>query len=390
MAKEIVHYNMDDIESKGANINLIWGERSNGKSYQVKHKRAIFKYLYGIDKNHVSSYKDKNKIIENMIIRHSRFVLLRRWQEEIKTDKIEKYFADVDVAKITDNKYNCIVMYKKTLYLASYDFENAKAVKGEIIGYVMSLSTEQNYAGTSYLDVTDIIFEEFMSRSSYLANEPDKLMNLYSTIDRKRGTTRLWLVGNTISRICPYLTEWGLMNIITRQKQGDIDTLWVGTGDYDEDGKEIEVKIAIEYCKSTGNSSFVIGKHKNMLNKGEWQSDPQPHLPKSRKCYKLLYRIGFMYQSFKFIGEYLKDTESKERVWFIYPYDINKDFKDKMLVFSDVVKQSPYWQRNIYDLSIKNDKLKNLCKTFKENNIFYASDLIGTDFKQVIDFEIRR
>lgn len=97
-----------------------------------------------------------------------------------------------------------------------------------------------------------------------------------------------------------------------------------------------------------------------------------------------------MYQSFKFIGEYLMDTESKERVWFIYPYDINKDFKDKMLVFSDVVKQSPYWQRNIYDLSIKNDKIKNLCKTFKENNIFYASDLIGTDFKQVIDFEIRR
>ena len=95
-----------------------------------------------------------------------------------------------------------------------------------------------------------------------------------------------------------------------------------------------------------------------------------------------------MYQSFKFIGEYLQDIETKEKVWFVYPR--TKDFKDKMLVISDVIKQSPYWQRNLYDLSIKNDKIKNLCKTFKENNVFYASDLIGTDFKQVIDFEIKR
>lgn len=388
MSKQIVHYNMDKIESKGATINLIWGERSNGKSYQVKHKRAIFKYLQGIDKDHLCSYKDKNNVFERMITRHSRFILLRRWKEEITTEKIEKYFADVDVAKITDNKYNCVVMYKKTLYLASYDFENAKAVKGEIIGYVMALSTEQNYAGTSYLDVTDIIFEEFMSRSTYLSHEPDKLMNFYSTIDRKRGTTRIWLVGNTISRVCPYLTDWDLMSIITKQKQGDIDTTWVSTGDVDEDGKDIEVKIAVEYCKSTGNSSYVIGKHKNMLNKGEWQSDPQPHLPKSKKCYKVLYRFIFQYQSFKFICEYLKDKEDFTTVWFIYPY--YGKIKEKILVITDVIKPSIYYQRNIYDLSLRNERVKKLLKTFRENNIFYSSDLAGTDFKQVIDFEIKK
>lgn len=48
--------------------------------------------------------------------------------------------------------------------------------------------------GASYLDVEDIIFEEFMSRSTYLSNESNKLMNLYATVDRKRLKTRLWLV----------------------------------------------------------------------------------------------------------------------------------------------------------------------------------------------------
>ena len=125
-----------------------------------------------------------------------------------------------------------------------------------------------------------------------------------------------------------------------------------------------------------------------MMNRGDWQSDPQPHLPKSYKCYKMLYRIIFQYQTFKFIGEYLMDKENNDVCWFIYPYE--GEIKDKIIVFSDVIKTSPYWQKDIYNPLIKNEKLRDLFKTFKESNIFYASDLCGTDFKQVIDFEIRK
>lgn len=126
-----------------------------------------------------------------------------------------------------------------------------------------------------------------------------------------------------------------------------------------------------------------------MIDTGTWQTEIQPHLPKSKNCYKILYRIGFQYKGFKFLCEYLVDKENnKDQCWFIYPY-IN-DFSDDIIVFSDVVKISKYWQRNIYDLSIKNDKLRNLFLTFKENMIFYADDMCGTDFKQVIDFEIRK
>lgn len=385
--REKVHYNIDNIDSLGANINLIYGERSNGKSYQVKHKKGVLKYLEDTITYH-DNYTDKGNIIKECIKKGSRFILMRRWREEISSDLIEKYFDDVDIMKLTDNKYNCITMFKKQLYLSIYNNEDGKIKRVERIGYVVALSTEQKYAGGSFLDVTDIIFEEFMSRGIYINNEPDKLMNFYSTVDRKRGTTRLWLVGNTISKVCPYLTEWGLMDIIKHQKQGDINTLWIPTGEYDEDNIPVEVKVAIEYCMSTGNSSYVIGKHKDMLNKGEWQSDPQPHLPKSYKCYKILYRLVFLYQGFKFIGEYLMDNENKDVCWFVYPYE--GEIKDNILVFSDVIKTSPYWQKDIYNPLIKNDRLRDLLKTFKESNIFYASDMCGTDFKQVIDFEIRK
>ena len=48
------------------------------------------------------------------------------------------------------------------------------------------------------------------------------------------------------------------------------------------------------------------------------------------------------------------------------------------------------WQRDIYNISLPNKKLKELLMTFRDGNIFYSDDLCGTDFKQVIDFEIRR
>ena len=360
MKRDIKHYNIDKLVSYDADISILYGERSNGKSYQLKHKRAVIKYL------------ETGK----------RFVLMRRFREEITASNIEQYFNDVDVEKLTKGKYNCITVYRKQIYLSTFNSETFKTTRGEKIGYAVALSTEQNYAGGSFLDVEDIIFEEFMTRSRYLSNEPTKLMNFYATVDRKRGTTKLWLVGNSISRVCPYLYEWELSNIVAKQKQGTIEVKEIDAGNGDV------VKLAVEYCESTGVSSHTIGWNKDMMNDGSWQSSPQPHLPKSYKDYIVCYRIGFMYQSFKFIGELLQDKESKDICWFIYPYD--KDFSDNIVLFTDVIKPSIYYQRNIYDITIKNNNLQNLLNTFREDRIFYANDLVGTDFKQVIDFSIRR
>lgn len=372
--QKIVYYNLDELDNQNAQFNLLYGERSNGKSYQLKHKKGILPYL--------------ESCVKDSINNHERFMLVRRLKEEIKPEKIEQYFQDIDIYKLTDGKYNTFSLYKGKVYLAVYDPESKPQLKrGDFICYVVALSTEQTYAGASYLDVKNIIFEEFMARSGYLTNEPDKLMNLYSTVDRKRGTTRLWLVGNTISRVCPYIYEWDLHHIVSKQKQGTIECTYVKTGAVNEEtGEEEAIKIAIEYCKDSGRSSHVIGKHKAMLNTGSWQSDPQPHLPYSYNEYEMSFRLLFKYQNFMFIGErLLKDGEA---VWYIYPYKGKID--NDILVISDEVRTSRLWQRNIYNVSINNDVLHRLLDTFRESCIFYASDLCGTDFKQVIDFEIKR
>lgn len=365
-----IQYNLDPLLNRfpEALIYLIFGEKSNGKSYQVKHKAGI---------NHYVETKEKKKAVESFVNTGMRFILMRRWQADLSTTWIEQYFADVDVEKITNGEYQFITVYRKKLFFGK--LENEKIKRGEHIGYVVALSGEQHFSGASFLDCDRIIFEEFMERGSYLPNEPARLMIFYSTVDRKRGVTKMFLVGNTISRVCPYLTDWGLLNVIRNLKQGEMTKL-----DFVND--DTVVTIAIEYCKPSGGKKLAIGSASSMIDSGDWQTNPQPKLPKSKKCYKVLYRIGFQYMGFKFLGEYLQDDN--DLLWFIYPY--SGEFSKDLIVFSDVILPSRLWQKDIYNISIKNETLKKLLSTFKENCIFYSDDLTGTDFKNAIDFMIRK
>lgn len=111
MAGKQIHYNIDNIDKEDALFNIILGEKSNGKSYQVKHKKAVEHYLKT----------------------GKRFILIRRWREDISNLWIEQYFADVDVLKLTNGKYNCITQYRKVLYLSNYNLESSKVTRGEKI-----------------------------------------------------------------------------------------------------------------------------------------------------------------------------------------------------------------------------------------------------------------
>ena len=45
MAKIQRYYDISKILSKNADINIIYGEKSNGKSYQVKHEIGVKHYI---------------------------------------------------------------------------------------------------------------------------------------------------------------------------------------------------------------------------------------------------------------------------------------------------------------------------------------------------------
>lgn len=180
-----------------------------------------------------------------------KFILCRRWGADLTTSWIEKYFSDVDVKKLTKGKYTAITVWRKDLFFSNID-ENYKIKRGEKIGTCIALSQEQHFSGASFLDYDNIIFEEFMERGAWIKNESEKIQILYSTVDRKRGTTKVVMVGNTITKINPYLLDWNLLDTAKNLKQGEIAEVDTGTTYELEDGTIKNVTIALEYCRSSG------------------------------------------------------------------------------------------------------------------------------------------
>lgn len=136
------HYNIDKLLSVKANIYIIFGEKSNGKSYQVKNKCMI----------------------DNFIKNNMRFVLSRRWETDMSNSWVGQYFNDVDVAGKTNNKYTAIMPYRQCIHFANFDEKKGRLKPLEKIGYIMPLSLEQHFSSGSYLDVDVIVLEEAMER----------------------------------------------------------------------------------------------------------------------------------------------------------------------------------------------------------------------------------
>ena len=116
MAKQQKHYSIKNIREKNANYNIIYGEKSNGKSYQVKHEIGVIHYLKT----------------------GKRFILMRRWDLDISSLWILQYFADVDVERLTDGKYNCITSYRRELWFGNIE-SGGKVKRGEKIRLCYSI-----------------------------------------------------------------------------------------------------------------------------------------------------------------------------------------------------------------------------------------------------------
>lgn len=342
-------------EKEKSNFIFIYGGKSKGKSYQAKMELMINHYI-----------KTKR-----------RFCLLRRYGEEIDKTHTELYFRDIlnneDIAKLTDYKYNNIEYISAKVYF-SYVNEAGKTERREHIGYAIPLNQEQNYSSIlSEQDIDNIIFEEFQSRTTYLTNEVTKLMFLYSTIDRERGSTKLWFMGNAISKVCPYWAEFGILDIIKSQKSGTIQ-------DYVIDDK----KILIEKTKVFNNKKTTIGESANAISSGAWYAEKQPRIKMKDHVRGLLY-INFDFSGLKFLGE-LNQTDKKDYYWFIRPVEFFKYPKN----YTVTNRASPDRVTGYDIYKIGGERFQKIInKTFLKNKLFFSSNECGTDFKSACIFRIK-
>lgn len=352
MSKEkIKFYSLDRILSYKAQYNVIFGERSNGKTY-ASLKRMLKIY------------------VEN----GKQGALIRRWEEDFKgkrgTQMFEALVNNGVVTELTNGEWTKVKYYSHAWYLSKFDEELNKDVMDEKpFCFGFSISQMEHDKSVSYPNVTTIVFDEFLTRGVYLPDEFVQFMNVVSTIVRHRKDVTIFMLGNTVNKSCPYFNEMGLTNI-KNQEQGTIDLYSYG---------DSELRVAVEYCASISkekesNHYFAFDNPKlNMITGGVWEMAMYPHSPAKYKPSDIIFTFFIEYEADLLQCECVNLDGNK----FIFIHRKTTELKNSEndLIFSTDYKHLNNWSRRI--LRPKNKTEKIIMQFFKDEKVFYQDNEVG-------------
>lgn len=249
------YYDISGIDALDAVYNLIYGKRSNGKTFAVCRK-IIDAYL---DEDLPSAY-------------------LRRLDEMIKPKNLSELF-DPHIPYIiekTEGKYNSILYRSNGFYLCCYDGDIKISQDKKPFCRTYAINTAETTKGQDAGEVKYVFFDEFITRQFYLTNEFVLFQNLLSSIVRNRAGIKIYMVANTVSKYCPYFREMGLTRM-KDQKQGTIDVYTMGASG---------TKIAVEYSDAAGGGENVSqyfcfdNPELDMITSGAWEIALYRHIPR--------------------------------------------------------------------------------------------------------------
>ena len=349
-------YDLKTILSKNADYNIIFGERSNGKTYAVL-KRII--QMYG------------EKGIQGAII--------RRWADDFKGKRGASMFdalvANNEVSKATNGEWSDVYYFSGRWYLCKYDDGGTRTTDDRPFCYGFALTGMEHDKGTSYPGVGNVLFDEFITRSAYLPDEFVLFCNTISTLFRhadKIGDIpkKIFMCGNTVNKYaCPYYTEMGLKHIKEMQP-GTIDVYTYG---------DSKLTVAVEYAKPNKKGKetdkfFAFDNPKlHMITGGAWEIDIYPKCPCKVKPKDILLKYYIKFDSEllecdiilqddkAFTLIHRKTTELQER-----PTDI---------IFSTDFDPRPNYFRNI--VRPVNNVTDRIADFYRADKIFYDSNETG-------------
>ncbi len=345
--KQRDYWDRKPIMATGADIMMIYGQNCAGKSYQVKEE-----------------------CIE-AAMRGERFFYLRRMVTEVNQTKATLYFDDMPINKLTNGLWEGIEAWQGMFFFWRTD-EKGKKVKSEYIGAYDSVYNWQKIKSVAWVNFTVIDFEEFIAAGVYLEDEPTKLMRCITAIFRDHKG-KVFMLGNTISRVVPYFQEW--TPNVPKQEQGTIELYHM----HDEAGEGNDILIAVEYgghIKGTGPMFF--GQASKAIIAGEWDVVSRPKLPKDKLDYEMVYELVLSYQTFSFVLQLLVDPEEGIRLLYVYPYTGKRKVERRITdEFSDNLLTTRYFKDNRPE--------QYMVECIDNNRVVYSDNLTASDFNNVVE-----
>lgn len=345
------YYSYAKIDKIKATYNLIIGQRSNGKTFGACRK-----------------------IIDTYIKTGKPSAYIRRMEEMIRPTNLAGLFNPhlEHIEELTEHRYNHVVYWQHKFYLARYDEDDkGRWVKTaqDLNPFCMTyaISTAETTKGTDPGEVAMILYDEFITRQFYLANEFVKYQNLLSSIIRDRPNVQIYMLANTVSKHCPYFRDMGLYRI-SQQEQGTIDVYTMGKSG---------TKIAVEYC-SPSKATQKISKYfafdnpqLDMITKGSWEIAMYRHAPEQLSSYPILLTFFVVFDGKTVQGDIYQYKDNPLIFWHPKTTPI-KDPDNTIIYMEDHEDGNPLHQMDIRAAQTKAQKIiYSLCqqrKTFFSDN----------------------
>lgn len=336
-------YNGFEMLEHNAKYNLVISERNNGKSFWYLQKSVCDFFNEGYQ-----------------------FAYVKRYNDEVKNMKVDKYFEDknfIDWLKKCYG-YDGILADRDNLFF--YKLEKGKRIKGEQFGNYFSLQRDEEYKSLHYDKIVNIMWEEFIqSERPYLSNEYKRFSGLISTIARGRDV-KCFLLGNTLARDCPVLLEYGID--IFKVKQNEIIII-------NHNSSQGKVKVAFHYAPQKSTSAMFFGKAEKAIVGGQWDVDEVPHLFCDLKDVEKIYTcymITKLRQAFKLVM-FLHDTG---RYVYVYPFDYDEiEYTLGADIFTDT-----FTTKENYYMHPARPRHKKIYELFMQDRFVYSHNLCGTEF----------
>lgn len=344
------YYSLDRIKKKKAVYNVIFGERSNGKTYATLKEG-----------------------LENYVKTGGQIAYVRRWKEDVTGKRASGIWNSIiqngEVERLTKGEFKGIHYYAGKFYLCNYEKGKVVYSEQDIIGYTFALSDNEHNKSVSYPRVERIIFDEFLTKHLYLQDEFVLFMNTVSTIVRQRTNVIIYMLGNTVNKYCPYFQEMGL-NHVLKMEQGTIDVYKYG---------DSKLSVAVEYCASTqakkaNNFYFAFDNPKlEMITGGAWELNIYPHCPVKFKPKDIQFIYFILFND----NVYQCEIVSKDNITFTYIHikttELQNDNKDLIYTLEYVPKMN--YNRNIYKPI--NKLQEKVLWYFQTDRVYYQNNEIG-------------
>ena len=335
-----------------AQYYVIYGERSNGKTYSALDYCLERYFKYG-----------------------EQFAYVRRWGEDVRRKHMTQLFAAHEengvIAKYSGGSCDGIEFGTGKFRPTKLNEDGKSEVIDESIGYVFDLNSMEHFKSISFPKITTIVFDEFLSRNGYLPNEFILFTNTISTIVRQRNNVKILMLGNTVNKSCPYFSEMGLVHI-KDQKQGSVDVYNYGTSG---------LQVVAEYCQQSAKfgtkKSDVYFAFDNpelqMITQGSWEIALYPHKPCEYRPKDIIFVFFIEFENEMLQGEIVSLPTGP----FLFFHRKTGEIKypDKDIVYT--TKPSERWNYMMCMTKQNNEFTKQIMNFFRQNKVFYSDNEVG-------------